>query len=119
LTKNPKNPSLTVHFKPFDELTEEELINYLGDKGTDAQKEKYDLLEKPLNEEDLTALKVIVKKLYEKSDDLNESQISDGSERDAFRVVKGLTLLKAVTLSPYLSMCQKEAGIEPTYSQYI
>jgi len=102
-----------------DELTEEELINYLGDKGTDAQKEKYDLLEKPLNEEDLTALKLIVKKLYEKSDDLDESQISDGSERDAFRVVKGLTLLKAVTLSPFLSMCQKEAGIEPTYTQYI
>jgi len=102
-----------------DELTEDELLGYLAEKGTDAQKEKYDLLEKPLNEEDFDALKGIVKKLYEKSDDLNESQISDGSERDAFRVVKGLTLLKAVTLSPYLSMCQKEAGIEPTYTQYI
>jgi hypothetical protein len=102
-----------------DELTEDELINYLAEKGTDAQKEKYELLEKPLNEEDFNALKVIVAKLYEKSDDLNESEISDGSERDAFRVVKGLTLLKAVTLSPYLSMCQKEAGVEPTYTQYI
>jgi hypothetical protein len=102
-----------------DELTEEELLNYLEEKGTDAQKEKYELLEKPLNEENFDALKGIVKKLYEKSDDLKESEISDGSERDAFRVVKGLTLLKAVTLSPYLSMCQKEAGIEPTYTQYI
>ena len=102
-----------------DELTEEELIGYLAEKGTDSQKEKYDLLEKPLNEEDLGALKLIIKKLYEKSDELNESQISDGSERDAFRVVKGLTLLKAVTLSPFLSMCQKEAGVEPTYTQYI
>jgi len=102
-----------------DELTEEELIGYLAEKGTDSQKEKYDLLEKPLNEEDLGALKLIIKKLYEKSDELNESQISDGSEKDAFRVVKGLTLLKAVTLSPFLSMCQKEAGVEPTYTQYI
>ena len=72
-----------------DELTEDELINYLAEKGTDAQKEKYDLLEKPLNEDDFNALKGIVAKLYEKSDDLNESEISDGSERDAFRVVKG------------------------------
>lgn len=102
-----------------DELTEDELLGYLAEKGTDAQKEKYDLLEKPLNEEDFNALKGIVKKLYEKSDDLNENDISDGSERDAFRVVKGLTLLKAVTLSPFLSMCQKEAGVEPSYSQYI
>jgi len=102
-----------------DELTEDELLGYLAEKGTDAQKEKYELLEKPLNEEDFNALKGIVKKLYEKSDDLNENDISDSSERDAFRVVKGLTLLKAVTLSPFLSMCQKEAGIEPTYTQYI
>jgi|LakMenEpi03Aug12_release.lakeMendotaPanAssembly.Ray.scaffolds.fasta_scaffold16367_3 hypothetical protein len=102
-----------------DELTEEELLNYLEDKGTDAQKEKYELLEKPLNEEDFNALKGIVKKLSEKSTEINENQISNQKERDSFRVVKGLTLLKAVTLSPYLSMCQKEAGIEPTYTQYI
>jgi len=102
-----------------DELTEDELLSYLSDKGTDAQKEKYELLEKPLGEEDFDALKGIVKKLYEKSDELNENQIAQGSEKDSFRVVKGLTLLKAVTLSPFLSMCQKEAGIEPTYTQYI
>jgi hypothetical protein len=103
----------------IDELLENELLDYLNEKGTDNQKEKYELLEKPLNEEDFNALKEIVRKLYAKSDDLNESQVSSGSERDAFRVVKGLTLLKAVTLSPFLSMCQKEAGVEPTYVQYI
>jgi hypothetical protein len=103
----------------IDELTEEELLGYLNDKGTDAQKEKYELLEKPLSEEDFDSLRDVVRKLYAKADDLNEGDISDGSERDAFRVVKGLTLLKAVTLSPFLSMCQKEAGIEPTYTQYI
>ena len=103
----------------INELTEDELLDYLEDKGTDTQKEKYELLEKPLNEEDFDALKVIVTKLYEKSNDLNENDISSGSERDSFRVVKGLSLLKAVTLSPFLSMCQKEAGIEPTYTQFI
>jgi hypothetical protein len=102
-----------------DELTEDELLNYLSDKGTDAQKEKYELLEKPLNEDDFNSLKGIIKKLYEKSDELQENQISSGSEKDSFRVVKGLSLLRAVTLSPFLSTCQKEAGVEPTYAQYI
>lgn len=64
-------------------------------------------------------MKVIVKKIFEKAIDFNENDTNDKSEKDSFRVVKGLTLLKAVTLSPYLSICQKEAGIEPTYSQYI
>jgi hypothetical protein len=103
----------------IDELTEDELLDYLNDKGTDAQKEKYEQLEKPLNEEEFDALKNIVQKLHEKSDELNENQVAQGTERDTFRVVKGLTLLKNVTLSPFLSMCQKEAGNEPTYTQYI
>jgi hypothetical protein len=102
-----------------DELTEDELLTYLSDKGTEAQKDRYELLDKPLNEEDFDDLKQIIKKLYEKSDDLDESEVSDGSEKDTFRVVKGLSLLKAVTLSPFLSTCQKEAGVEPTYTQYI
>jgi DNA-directed RNA polymerase II subunit RPB1 len=28
LTKNPKNPSLTVHLKPIDELEQEKAIQY-------------------------------------------------------------------------------------------
>jgi len=102
-----------------DDMTEKQLLEYLNDKGTDAQKEKYDELEKPLLEEDFDNLKEIIRKLTEKSDDLNENDITDQSEKDSFRVVKGLNLLKAVTLSPYLSMCQKQAGVEPTYREYI
>jgi hypothetical protein len=102
-----------------DDMTEDELLNYLNDKGTDAQKQKYDELEKPLLDEELNVLRITVKKLHEKSDELKEEDLSDENEKDYFRVVKGLTLLRAVTLSPYLSMCQKEAGIEPTYRQYI
>jgi hypothetical protein len=102
-----------------DELSEQELLDYLNDKGTDAQKEKYEALEKPLNETDFENLKKAVQKIYDNLTEFKESDLSEGSERDAFRVVKGLTALKAVTLSPYLSACQKEAGIEPTYRQYI
>ena len=108
-----------VEQQDVDELTEDELMNVLSDKGTDAQKEKFEVLEKPLSEDEFDALKVIVKKIFEKAIDFNENDTNDKSEKDSFRVVKGLTLLKAVTLIPYLSMCQKEAGVEPTYSQYI
>ena len=102
-----------------DELSEQELLDYVDENGTDAQKEKYEALEKPLNEKEFDALKKAVKKIYDDFVELKEEDLSEGSERDAFRVVKGLTTLKAVTLSPYLSACQKEAGIEPTYKQYI
>ena len=102
-----------------DEMIEDDLIAYLNEKGTDAQKTKFEGLEKPLNEDDFDELKGIIKKLSEKSTELGEEDITDQSERDSFRVVKGLGLLKAVTLSPYLSTCQKEAGVEPTPSQYI
>jgi hypothetical protein len=102
-----------------DEMTEDDLISYLNEKGTDAQKTKFENLDKPLDEDDFDELKRIIKNLSEKSTDLAEDDLTDQSEKDAFRVVKGLSLLKAVTLSPYLSTCQKEAGVEPTPSQYI
>ena len=103
----------------IDEKTEDELLDYLYEKGTESQIEKYQIAEKPLAEDEFDALKLIIKKLSEKSTDLNENDITDSQEKDSFRVMKGLNLLKAVTLSPYLSTCQKEAGIEPTANQYI
>jgi len=102
-----------------DEMIEDDLLVFLNEKGTDAQKIKFENLDKPLNEDEFDELKDIIKKLSEKSTDLGENDITDQSEKDSFRVVKGLGLLKAVTLSPYLSTCQKEAGVEPTPSQYI
>jgi len=100
-------------------LSEEELLNIINEKGNDSQKEKFETLEKPLEEDEFNDLKNTVKKILEKQKELSENEITDKSEKDAFRVVKGLTLLKSVTLSPYLSTCQKEAGIEPTYRQYV
>jgi cell division protein ZapA (FtsZ GTPase activity inhibitor) len=101
-----------------DEMTEDELINYVNDNGTDSQKEKFNSAQRPLSEEEFESLKNIVIKLTEKTEKLDESEVSD-SEKDSFRVVRGLSLLKAVTLSPYLSMCQKQTGIEPTYTEYV
>lgn len=106
----------------IDELTEDELVQYVFDTGTDAQKEKYEKIERPLSEEEFDILKNVVAKLQSKNAGFDEdllSQEGDSKEIDAFRVVKGLTMLKSVTLSPYLSVCQKEAKIEPTYAEYI
>jgi hypothetical protein len=102
-----------------ENMTEDELLDYLNDNGSDSQKEKYEALEKPLEDDEFDKLKEVVKKLIDKKVELKEGDITDEKEKDAFRVVKGLTLLKAVTLSPFLSMCQKELGIEPTYRQFI
>jgi hypothetical protein len=106
-----------------DELTEDELIQYINDNGTEAQIDKYEKLEKPLSEEEFEILKNAVTKLVDKSAGFDEEQLlskeGEKKEIDSFRVVKGLTMLKSVTLSPYLSVCQKEAQIEPTYLEYI
>jgi hypothetical protein len=104
----------------IDEQTEEQLLEIINDKGTDEEKDKFQALEKPLEEDDFDSLKKIVRKIIEtKVAVFDESQITNEKDRDSFRVVQGLGVLKAVTLSPYLSTCQKEAGIEPTYTQYI
>jgi|688.fasta_scaffold03184_35 hypothetical protein len=105
----------------IDEMTEEQLLEYVNDKGTDVQKEKFEQLEKPLSEEEFDSLKDVVLKLSEKNIDptQQENRISNQSDRETFRVMKGLGTLKAVTLSPYLSTCQKESGLEPTYTQFI
>ena len=104
----------------IDEQTEEQLLEIVNDKGTDEEKDKFQALEKPLEEDDFDSLKKIVRKIIEtKVTPFDESKITNDKDRDSFRVVQGLGVLKAVTLSPYLSTCQKEAGIEPTYTQYI
>lgn len=105
----------------IDEQTEEQLLQIVEDKGTEEQKEKFQGLEKPLEEKEFDALKEIVIKLVENTIDptTQENQISNEADRESFRVMKGLGILKAVTLSPYLSTCQKEAGVEPTHTQYI
>jgi hypothetical protein len=104
-----------------NEMTEEELLNVLSIKGTESQKEKYEQLQQPLDEEDFENLKEIVRKIYEKGEKTlnDDSKIADQDAKNKFRVIAGYGMLKSVTLSPYLSTCQKEQGIEPTYEQYV
>ena len=104
-----------------DEMTEEDMLTYLNNNGTEAQIEKFNELEQPLDEDSFNELKDIVKKLSDKKgQDTNvEENIKDERDRNKFRVIQGLGLLKSVTLSPYLSTCQKEASVEPTYDQYV
>ena len=110
----------SIEVVDVDELSEDELLTYILESGTDTQKTKYETIEKPLEEDELDELKKAVSKILLKSGKaITEENLKSESEKDAFRVVKGLTLLKSVTLSPYLSVCQKQAGVEPTYIQYV
>lgn len=110
----------SIEVVDVDEMSEDALLEYIDENGTDAQKTKYETIEKPLDEEELKDLKDAVSKILAKSGKaLTEETLTSESERDAFRVVKGLTLLKSVTLSPYLSTCQKQSRVEPNYTQYV
>lgn len=103
----------------IDEMTEEQLFEVVLEKGTEEQQEKYGAIERPLEEEnDFFALKDIVDKILKKTVEVDENTLT-ASEKDGFRVMKGLNVLKNVTLSPYLSKCAKEGGVEPTATQYV
>lgn len=103
----------------IDEMTEEQLFEIVLEKGTEAQQEKYGSIERPLEEEDeFFKLKDIVDKILKKTVEVDENTLTE-SEKDGFRVMKGLNVLKNVTLSPYLSKCSKDEGIEPTATQFV
>ena len=108
-----------VEATDIDEMTEDELLQVVMDNGTDAQKEQFQEVEQPLDEETFEELKKIVSKILEKKVQVNENDFADEKEKGKFRVIQGIGLLKAVTLSPYLSVCNKEQQIEPTYRQYV
>lgn len=105
----------------IEEATDDELLAYIEMYGTDPQKEKYSILEMPLEEEIKEEIKRIVKKLTDKEgkEAIEESDVDDEEELAFVKILKGLSMLKQTTLSPYLSTCMKEAGIEPTPVQYV
>jgi hypothetical protein len=103
----------------IDEMTEEELIDVVLEKGTELQQEKYTNIERPIEDEEVFfSLKKIVEKILKKTVEIDENTLV-ANEKDGFRVMKGLNLLKNVTLSPYLSKCAKEGNVEPTAQQYV
>ena len=104
----------------IDEMSENELLAVVNELGTEQQQEDFNSLEFPLeNEDDFFRLKKIVEKLLNQvRDTINEENLNE-SDKSKLRVQIGLNILKQITLSPYLSICAKESGIEPSPQQYV
>jgi hypothetical protein len=104
----------------IDEMSENELLAVVNELGTEQQQEDFNNLELPLeNEDDFFKLKNVVEKLLsQKKDTINEENLNE-IDKSKLRVQIGLNILKQVTLSPYLSVCAKESGIEPSPQQYV
>jgi|688.fasta_scaffold00340_25 hypothetical protein len=108
----------------IEELSTEELLEYIENYGSETQKERFANMEKD-NEEELISLKQAVSKLIEqeKKDVVDINVLGDdntGKNDKAFvRILKGISIMKQVTLSPYLSTCSKLLGVEPTAKEYV
>jgi len=103
------------------EKSDEDLINILESQdGYDKQKDKYSELELPLKEQDRLDLEQLILKIIEKdeAESVDESKL-DKKQLAVIRVLKGMNMLKQVTLSPYLFSCRKKTSIEPTYKEYV
>jgi len=105
----------------IEEKSDEDLINILDSQdGMEVQKKKYNEISLPLQEEDRQNLESIILKIVEKDKQksVNEEDLSR-EEKAKFRILKGLSMIKQVTLSPYLFSCKKKTSIEPTYKEYV
>lgn len=104
-----------------EEKSDEELIAILDSQdGMELQKRKYNEISLPLQEEDRKSLEAIITKIVDKDKEnsINEEDLSK-DEKAKFRILKGLSMIKQVTLSPYLFSCKKKTSIEPTYKDYV
>jgi len=104
----------------IDEMSENELLEIIYELGNEEQQDDFNSLEFPLEDEnDFFRLKNTVERLLsQKKDTINEENLND-TDKSKLRVQIGLSILKQVTLSPYLSICAKESGIEPSPQQYV
>ena len=105
----------------IEEKTDEELINMLdAQDGMEVQKRKYNEISLPLQDEDRRNLEAIITKIVDrdKLNSVNEEDLSK-DEKAKFRILKGLSMIKQVTLSPFLFSCKKKTSIEPTYKEYV
>lgn len=104
-----------------EEKTDEELINLLdAQDGMESQKRKYNEISLPLQEEDRKNLEAVITKIVDrdKLNSVNEEDLSK-DEKAKFRILKGLSMIKQVTLSPFLFSCKKKTSIEPSYKEYV
>lgn len=104
----------------IDEISESDMLQIINEKGTEEQQEDFNSLEYPLQEEeDFFRLKKAVQKILEKKQETVDENTLNETDKSKLRVQIGLSILKQITLSPYLSVCAKESGFEPTPQQYI
>ena len=104
----------------IEEMSESELLAIVNELGTEQQQEDFNSLEYPIEDEnDFFRLKNAVERLLSQvRDTINEENLND-TDKSKLRVQIGLNILKQITLSPYLSICAKESGIEPSPQQYV
>ena len=104
----------------IEEMSESELLAIVNELGTEQQQEDFNSLEYPIEDEnDFFRLKNTVERLLSQvRDTINEENLND-TDKSKLRVQIGLNILKQITLSPYLSICAKESGIEPSPQQYV
>ena len=96
----------------YEELGDEELITAYEDlTGKDVD----DL--PPLD--DKTRKKFVDKLNDAQTDTQRYSTFETEREGKGARVIKALSMMRQVTISPYLYMCMKRAEIEPTATQYV
>lgn len=101
-------------------MTDNQVMNIILQEGTDRQKDKWELVDVPLDEKARKDAEKVAAKIVEAA--AKESMDEEGAgeeELAVVRILKGLSFMKQVTLSPYLFTCRKAGGDEPTYKEYV
>ena len=99
------------------EMSDDELIKFIGTEGSESQIDEYSTLTVLNDTQRLKAIS-IVKKILDKSGEIKEEDLNY-REQAVTRMMKGMGMLRQITLSPYLLSCRKASGKEPTYIEYV
>ena len=101
-------------------LSDADVLEIIINSGTATQRDKWEIVSLPLDDKARKDAENIASKLIEKEKEKEfEAREDDEQDMDIIRVLKGLSFMKQVTLSPYLFSCRKEGGEEPTPKQYV
>lgn len=101
------------------DMADDQLLSVVHLEGSAVQIEKWSNATLPLDEVSRLELEKIVQKIVDKN--IKDSQSEGETQEDAafIKILRGLSMLKQVTLSPYLFSCRKSGGKEPTYKEYV
>ncbi len=99
------------------EMSDQELIKFISEEGSASQIEEFGSLTVLDDSLRNRAIKIVTK-LLDQSGQINEEDLNY-RERAVTRMMKGMGMLRQITLSPYLLQCRKASGKEPTYIDYV